>query len=147
MDTGESEQLHCSFRHFASLLRAVNGTSGAPDSFSGQGRVLRMLLAASIPLPQKELAAALAIRSQSLAELITKLENKGLVSRTRHPQDRRTSLVTLTELGHSIAVEQSIGSCFDPFSVLTPDERTALEQILGKLIQATQNRLPPTALS
>lgn len=139
-----SDELRERMQHFMHLMRVSGGEQQGRDAFSGQGRVLR-LLSLNNPVAQKELAYLLGIRSQSLAELLTKMEAKGLVSREPNPADRRTSIVSLTadgqaaarELGHDARGEK------DPFSVLDDEEREALDRLLRKLIAGVETQMPP----
>lgn len=72
------------------LLRAEGGRlSRGRDASRGQGRVLKAL--ALVPeISQKDLMVLLDMRQQSLAELLAKLEAKGLVERPN--QKKKASL-------------------------------------------------------
>lgn len=140
-----SGELRERMQHFMHLMRVSGDEQQGRDAFSGQGRVLK-LLSLNNPVAQKELAYVLGIRSQSLAELLTKMEAKGLVSREPNPADRRTSIVSLTadgraaadELGHATREEQ------DPFAALNDEERGELDRLLRKLIAGAEARMSPT---
>lgn len=137
----EAAALRERLRHFMHLMRQVSADPEGRDAFSGQGRVLRLLSMRS-PVAQKELAYVLGIRSQSLAELLAKLEEKGLVSREPDPADRRTSIVTLTDAGRAEARAQEDAGEFDPFAALSDAERADLAALLDKLIAAAEGQLP-----
>lgn len=137
----EGAALRERLRRFMHLMRQVTADPEGRDAFSGQGRVLRLLSMRS-PVAQKELAYVLGIRSQSLAELLAKLEEKGLISREPNPADRRTSIVTLTDAGRAEALAQAGAEEFDPFSSLSPAERSDLASLLDKLIAAAESQLP-----
>ena len=126
------EQLH----HLMVLMRHFGPTQ--------EGRVLRLLQLNS-PAAQKELAYVLGIRSQSLAELLAKMEDKGLVERAPHPEDRRTSIVSLTDAGRSAAaaLDEDPEPEADPFAVLDDAERAELSRLLGKLIAGAESRMSP----
>jgi DNA-binding MarR family transcriptional regulator len=51
------------------------------------------------PFSVSDLAAAESVRPQSMAQTVADLEGEGLVERRPDPDDRRRSLVLLTELG------------------------------------------------
>lgn len=122
--------------------RRRGGRRGGGFQGQGQGRVLRLLSLHS-PIAQKELAYLLGIRSQSLAEQIAKLEEAGLVERRPNPEDRRTSVVDLTEAGRE-TVERNAASEpeIDPFAVLGDDEQRQLAEFLDRVIAGMEDRLP-----
>lgn len=140
-----SDELRERMRHFMHLMRLNGDEQQGRDAFSGQGRVLK-LLALKNPVAQKDLAYMLGIRSQSLAELLTKMETKGLVSREPNPADRRTSIVSLTAAGDTAARELDQGTREeeDPFSALSEKERDELDRLLQKLIAGVEAQMPPT---
>jgi DNA-binding MarR family transcriptional regulator len=109
--------------------------------FQGQGRVLR-LLALHSPIAQKELAYLLGIRSQSLAEQIGKLEEAGLIERRPNPEDRRSSLVELTARGRETVEEEGEQTEAGPFSVLDEEEQRQLTELLDRVIEGMEERLP-----
>lgn len=120
------------------LLR--RGSRTAPGVLQGQGRVLRLLLLHS-PVAQKDLAFLLGIRSQSLGELLGKLEISGLIARHPDPQDRRTWLVEITEEGRRAAKAQPTVE-EGPFGVLDDAERTQLANLLDRVIEGIEDSLP-----
>ena len=142
MAGGESAELQAKLRHFMHLMRVASADPQGRNAFSGQGRVLK-LLSLQDGVTQKDLAAVLGIRSQSLAELLSKMEAKGLVSRAPNPQDKRTSIVTLTDGGKAAAKEHDTAEEFDPFSALSERERVGLAGFLDKLIAAAESHMTP----
>ena len=114
--------------------RQANRMAGA---FEGRGRVLR-LLALQSPISQKELAYLLGIRSQSLAEQLSKLEDEGLVERHRDPADRRTSIVDLTDLGRESLDAEAEIPVDDPFAVLTDEEKEQFASLLDRVIDGLE---------
>lgn len=102
-----------------------------PGAHRGQGRVLA-LLALREPLRQKDLGYLLGVRSQSLGELLAKLERAGLVRRTPDDNDRRSMQVELTDAGRQAARDaQDRTGEEDPFAVLTPEQRDQLATLLA----------------
>lgn len=103
------------------------------DGSRGQGRVLKAL--ALVPeATQKDLVGLLDMRQQSLAEVIAKLEAKGLVKREEDPEDRRRHRLSLTEAGRAAAEE--VGEPSDgtsPFDCLTDEEKATLENLLARV--------------
>ena len=63
-------------------------------------------------MTQKDLLAKTKNTSASLSEMVSKLEAKGLIERTRVDKDRRQTLLSLTQEGRKQAqeVQESIGS-------------------------------------
>ena len=63
-------------------------------------------------MTQKDLLAKTKNTSASLSEMVSKLEAKGLIERTRVDKDRRQTLLSLTQQGRKQAqeVQESIGS-------------------------------------
>lgn len=112
-----------------------------PGAHRGQGRVLA-LLALREPLGQKELAYLLGVRSQSLGELLTKLERAGLVERTPDPADRRSTTVRLTDAGRQAAsdVRGRAQEDDDPFAVLDPEQREQLDRLLALVITSLREQ-------
>lgn len=55
-----------------------------------------MELEASGPLQQKELAERAHVEQPTMAALVARMERDGLLVRTPHPTDRRSSLIALT---------------------------------------------------
>ena len=96
------------FRFQALMQRYMSQKIKKHGSFrsphQGQGRVLG-ILKMQPEISQKELAYLLGIRSQSLGELLKKLEANGLVERTPSEKDRRIMMVKVTEEGKKAAEE------------------------------------------
>jgi DNA-binding MarR family transcriptional regulator len=83
-----------------------------------------------------ELSDRLHIAARSTTEVVDGLQDRGLVERRPDPQDRRATLVALTDEGTRVG--QAIRSSRDAeaesyFSVLSEAERTDLTGILRKL--------------
>lgn len=73
-----------------------NGPLGSP--YKGQGRILA-ILKLKPEISHKELSYLLGISTQSMSELLRKLESKGYVKRVPSEQDRRSMNIILTEEG------------------------------------------------
>ncbi|MDB5703500.1 MAG: putative MarR family transcriptional regulator [Sphingomonas bacterium] len=95
-------------------------------------------------LSQRELGARTGIEKSSMVIFVDALERDGWLKRERHPTDRRTQALFLTEAGamrladigpRLRAVEEQY------LAVLAPQERTALEQTLDKLIAGPDPRV------
>jgi len=114
------------------------GPMGAP--YQGQGRILA-LLKLKPEISQKELAHILNIRSQSLGELLAKLERSGYITRTPSEADRRGMDIRLTESGKAVSeqeVEPTPRESF--FDCLSEDEQTNLSDYLDRLIKNLEGK-------
>lgn len=146
LEEGDEYRLSQRLMYLLMLIRRGDagmrhGGERRAGGFQGQGRVLRLLSLRS-PVAQKELAYLLGIRSQSLAELVTKLEKAGLVTRHPDPKDRRTSVVELTDAGRAAVEESAEEPDSDPFSVLAEPDKQKLAELLDQVIQGMESRLP-----
>jgi DNA-binding MarR family transcriptional regulator len=54
------------------------------------------------PLNQEQLAAAIHVKSQTIGRVLERLQAAGLVTRTRHPRDRRQFSIGLTDAGRAL---------------------------------------------
>lgn len=78
---------------------------------------------------QKTLCEELRINPSSVSELVGKLENDGYVKRAVDPDDRRATLIILTELGQARAAE------------LEDEQRERFEGIFGNLTESEKEQL------
>ena len=148
----EQENKHLSehFFHIGMLLHRYqteaareNGPMGSP--YKGQGRILA-ILKLKPEISHRELSYLLGISTQSMSELLRKLESKGYVKRVPSEQDRRSMNIVLTEEGKK-AVDQAGGlddrdteRLFDCFS---EEEKEQFKQYLERLEQAIIGQLDP----
>lgn len=88
-------------RHTHRAHRRARGHGGR-DSHSGQGRILRAL-ALTPRMTQRDLTFILGGSRQGVAEALGKLEEQGLLTRKQAVEDRRVTVVELTEEGRSHA--------------------------------------------
>lgn len=85
---------------------------------------------------QRELAAAVGIRGATLTQHLNTMENDGLVTRRRDPDNRRVHLVELTEQGEKAFLRmREAAVAFDGRlrANLEPDDIASLERILDQL--------------
>nr|WP_300307924.1 MarR family transcriptional regulator [uncultured Anaerostipes sp.] len=92
---------------------------------------------------QKEMAEELGIRPASLSELISKLEQKGLVKKEPSPKDRRSMMVSLTREGmmtarHGRAGQSRFHSLI--FEPLSEEEKETLYELLWKVKEYHERR-------
>ena len=105
----------------------------------GQGRILKTL-AEQPEMSQKELQEKMNIQAGSLSEVLAKLEHKGFITRAKDENDKRSSIITLTEEGQKAAAEakakheQHHGKGGNPWlKALSADEQAQLKALLVKL--------------
>lgn len=109
-----------------------------PPRNQGRGRMLSVLNDSGA-MSQTQLAARLAIRPQSLSELLAKSEAEGFVERRQSDEDKRQTIVSITEAGRNrVALfREAHRSRAEKFcSPLTEEEKTTLMALLEKLISA-----------
>jgi len=124
-------------RYYGHLRMGKHG-----DLHRGQGRVLS-LLKLQPEISQKELAFLLDMRKQSLSELLTKLESKGLITRQPSQEDRRVMNITLTQAGAEAAanMDEERQEQSDIFDTLDEQEKRQLEDYLTRLIDRLEREL------
>lgn len=87
-------------------------------------------------ITQRELTARLGIQPGSASEILSKLENAGLIVRTESKTDRRTSDISLTDRGEQMAreaAEQRSRRHVEMFSCLSGGEKEELLSLLEKV--------------
>lgn len=102
-----------------------------------QNRIL-LLLHRKGPMTQKDLLEQMHIQPGSLSEVVSKVENCGLIERKRAERDRRVWELQLTEKGRNQAItfEQQRETMAEKlFSVLTPEQKEEFGEILSTLLQ------------
>lgn len=101
----------------------------------GSGKLLS-LLSENENVTSRELAELLDVRPSSLSEMLTRLENEGLVTRSADDADKRVSRVSLTDGGKSLLSEvnaereseaEKITACF------TDEEAEQFSALCAKL--------------
>lgn len=135
-----SEKLYSLFiRCSHALSRGHHQNTGMHPS---QQRILS-LLASSDKITQHELLDIMQIRAASLSELLTKLEGKGLISRTKADSNKRGIDVEITDLGEAVVSEYTHNhqeNTNELFSALSEEEQRLLVQLLSRLIEDWHNR-------
>lgn len=108
----------------------------------GQGRLLAML-GIKPGISQKELSYLLGMRSQSVGELLSKLEKSGYITRTPSEADRRAIDISLTEEGKK-AVEETKKqreNIENAFNFLSENDKGQLDTLLSKVIDGLSAEL------
>lgn len=111
------------------------------DPHRGQGRVLA-LLKLKPDISQKELSNILDIRSQSLGELLAKLERSGYIARTPSEADRRVIEIHLTDAGKKASnLEEQRPDNNELFGCLNEKEQDTLYGYLTRVIDDLAKKL------
>jgi len=93
-------------------------------------------------LDQISIAREIGLERTTVAEVLTRLETRELVTRRPHPEDRRVRLVKLTRAGKALvrrmapAVQRAHDRTLDP---LSPQERDVLMLQLVRLVEANND--------
>jgi len=119
-------------------LRLTELTSAALEPYGINGRQLAVLLvlAGHEPGSQQQAAQRLGIDRTTMVALLDALEDKGLVARHPHAEDRRRNVVDLTEAGRdtlSRAAEASADAEHRFLASLTPSAAEQLRETLRAL--------------
>ena len=84
----------------ARLVQRLHDDALAPLGLT-RAAVIALEAVAPRPMYQEQLAAKVHVQSQTLGRVLARLEEGGLVTRTRNPADRRQFQVQITEAGNS----------------------------------------------
>lgn len=117
------------------LSKLSHLSRSAFDGKTSQNRILHLLQEEGA-MTQRELTEHLDIQSSSASEVMKKLENAGLITRTVSETDRRAIDVCLTSEGTAQAEEylrQRTERINEMFSCLAPDEQLQLLSFLERL--------------
>jgi DNA-binding MarR family transcriptional regulator len=136
-DSDADETLSEAFRSVARQLRHTSQETLAPwDITPAQLRAMRVLMRHGV-MRMSELSDHLHIAARSATEVVDALETRGRVERRPDPDDRRATLVEVTEHGTSVldAIRAARGTEAErAFDRLSPTDRAHLARILRKLI-------------
>jgi DNA-binding MarR family transcriptional regulator len=135
-DSDADETLSEAFRSVARQLRHTSQETLAPwDITPAQLRAMRVLMRHGV-MRMSELSDHLHIAARSATEVVDALETRGRVERRPDPDDRRATLVEVTEHGTSVldAIRAARGTEAErAFDRLSPTDRAHLARILRKL--------------
>lgn len=106
--------------------------------YEGKASQKRILIVINLsdPMTQRELTERLGVQPGTVSEILAKMENAGLITRTQNDTDRRTADVVLTEEGRRLAIEtaeQRKKRHEDMFSCLAPEEKEKLLSVLERI--------------
>jgi Transcriptional regulators len=111
------------------------------DPHRGQGRILA-LLSKRPEISQKDLSSFLNIRSQSMGELLAKLEKNGYIERMPSERDRRNIEIRLTDSGRQAAnISESEFSDESIFNCLNEEEQKTLSDYFTRIIAELEEQV------
>lgn len=114
------------------LLRRCGHVLYHQAHHSQQDEVL-LMLARQGAMNQKQIQQQLSVQAGSASELISKLESKQFVQRSRDEHDRRRVVLSLTEKGQLAARIHAERPTEDLFSGLNAEEKETMIRLLNKL--------------
>ncbi len=88
-------------------------------------------------LCQKDIENELSMRPSSVSSMLVNLENAGYIKRSYSRNSARTKIVTLTEKGRKLCIDNKkvVDECdYAVMSVLTPEEQDTLDCLLEKIL-------------
>ncbi|AMP20022.1 hypothetical protein AZF37_01465 [endosymbiont 'TC1' of Trimyema compressum] len=129
-----SQKLYTLFRRCSHSLSRGHQYGGSmhPSQF----RIL-MLISKKESVTQGELLAIMGIRAASLSQLLCKIERKGLISRSKDLEDKRSVVISITDLGEAVLKESMNDQQTkfkELFSSLSEEEQFNLSNLLEKLL-------------
>lgn len=137
----EHEIMKCVVRIASGGRRKLHPAPGADKpKFCGYGRILDVLSGYD-GLSQREIADKLSIRPQSASEAIASMESQGLVEKRTNEQDKRSSLVYITQAGRDRQIalrSERVENARRIFEPLTDAEKDTLFALLHKVAAAMQ---------
>ena len=86
-------------------------------------------------MQQQEIQEMLHVRPGSVSEVITKLENKGLVERKKNEEDQRRIVLAITDEGRQACSESSEEENDELFAVLNDEQKEELKKTLKALLE------------
>lgn len=107
-------------------------------SHHGKGRILKVLLEEGT-MTQSDLQNIIDIRSGSLSEILSKMEDKQLITRKKDKDDKRKVKIKITEKGKETILlkeEEYKNKAKELFNSIDEEEQKQLELILSKLIKS-----------
>jgi DNA-binding MarR family transcriptional regulator len=126
--------------HVARLQEASFGNFGLNRGEVGVLSALR-LAGPKQQLSPTRLFKGLMLSSAGITSRLDRLERRGYVKRTRHPEDRRGVIVELTDAGREV-LDQAVGADIDGerdlVAALSAAERRSLAALLKKLLASLE---------
>ena len=134
--TGSMPEIFELIETLSKRLKQFHGKTLKDAQLTSPQYFILLLLEEKDRRPFKELAELLSCTRATMTGIVDTMEKKGLVSRSPHPDDRRSLLVTLTDKGRWLLkdtpeLQETFASCC--FDVLPSQEVLELYRLLRKL--------------
>jgi DNA-binding MarR family transcriptional regulator len=132
-----SRRLGYLFKHVQMRMEELNAQALAPFGIDGRELGILLVIAGHEPGSQQQAAQRLGIDRTSMVARLDALEDKGLVSRHPHAQDRRRNIVELTAAGRDTvkrATKASERAEAALLASLTPQEGQRLREALQAIV-------------
>jgi len=145
MEDERARQVQQITRHLRIVFRTIQTHAKAVEKECGLSSAKLWMLneiAAEPGLKVSKLAAALSIHPSTCSNMLSKLEEKGLICRDRSKQDQRTVYLYITEKGKELlacAPQPRQGKLASALNDLTSGQLGQLENGLEDLIRVLQN--------
>ena len=123
------ERIFAGFRRFSKILKREE------FGHHGKARILNVLIEEG-PMNQRALQDEVEITSSSASELLRKMEEHGLVSRTQDPENAKSLIVEITDAGRERAAAldaEKAEKTKKLFAALTEDEKKQFADMLDKI--------------
>lgn len=88
---------------------------------------------------QNHLGRLVAMESANIRDVVVRLKSRQLITQRRHPTDGRLTILSLTAAGRTLVqqlIPLSIKSVSEVLAPLNQKERTVLQQLLKRIIEA-----------
>ena len=131
-----SEVLHRLIGVVATMKRHVTTLAAEFDLTTTQLDAMKNL---GEPCSQRGLAQSLHFDASNMTDIVDRLEERGLVSRTIDPSNRRVRRLVLTDEGESVhrkLFERALDEA--PIQSLTPAELAQLRDLLAKIAKPVE---------
>jgi DNA-binding MarR family transcriptional regulator len=120
-------------KHARLRLGELAAAALAPYGLDGRELPVLVVLASGEPASQQEAARRLDVDRTTMVALVDALEDKGLVARHPHAQDRRKNVVELTPAGRATLAEATQASDDAERQFLAPLTGPAIQQLKDAL--------------
>ena len=140
-----SSRLGYLFKHAQARMTELTTQALAPLGIDGRELGVLLVLAGHEPQSQQQAATRLGIDRTSMVTVLDTLEDKGLVSRHPHAEDRRRNVVGLTRNGDGILRRAIKASDAAERTLLGPLSETSAQQLrdaLRSIIEPTFEQDP-----
>lgn len=121
-------------KHARERLGELTSAALAPYGLAGRELAVLLVLASGEPASQQEAAQRLGVDRTTMVALIDALEDKGLVSRHPHAEDRRKNVVELTPAGRDTLSSATRASDDAERQFLAPLSESAAQQLKDALL-------------